>query len=356
MFPSSRTHRAQCMSRFTLRVGREAHDQTLRRAAPPWLVLKANLSFQLGQQWACSRDTMKHKTTQLVLCLFIVSTIVGGAVYWRWPEATPTIGPSGAESGDGRPEREREAAPRITWTPASVKGEVGRGERKSVKVTFVASENAQNVTVRVVPELQPIVSTSPSAFPNLEEGKTYTMTVTFAASSSAPIGLLDGVIQLRTGPTLARPLPVKVVVTVVPLPPDPGKRGKATLEGIDADRDGMRDDVQRFIALTYPDSEKTRLALSQYAQAVVSLIVSSQAVDPSTLGQKLLDGIECLHLVRPDDATKISRDLGPRIYNTRSRYREYLSGQDKVSGQSFIVRAPDASSSACRFDLNAVTN
>ena len=45
------------------------------------------------------------------------------------------------------------------------------------------------------------------------------------------------------------------------LPPDPGEAGKATLEGIDSDQDGIRDDIQRYIALTYPDSQKTRAAL-----------------------------------------------------------------------------------------------
>jgi len=50
------------------------------------------------------------------------------------------------------------------------------------------------------------------------------------------------------------------------LPPDPGEAGKATLAGIDSDGDGVRDDVQRWIATTYPNSEKIRAALRQLAQ------------------------------------------------------------------------------------------
>ncbi|MDX8380534.1 MAG: hypothetical protein R8M14_00305 [Ghiorsea sp.] len=34
------------------------------------------------------------------------------------------------------------------------------------------------------------------------------------------------------------------------LPPDPGAAGRGTLAGIDSDNDGVRDDVQRWIALT----------------------------------------------------------------------------------------------------------
>lgn len=38
------------------------------------------------------------------------------------------------------------------------------------------------------------------------------------------------------------------------LPPDPGEAGKLTIDGIDADKDGMRDDVQRWIALEWGHS------------------------------------------------------------------------------------------------------
>jgi hypothetical protein len=59
-----------------------------------------------------------------------------------------------------------------------------------------------------------------------------------------------------------------VCPTLVPgtLPPDPGEAGKESLEGVDCDRDGVRDDIQRWIALTYPDSEKTRAALTVVAK------------------------------------------------------------------------------------------
>lgn len=45
------------------------------------------------------------------------------------------------------------------------------------------------------------------------------------------------------------------------LPPDPGGAGKATIDGIDSDKDGVRDDVQRFIHETWPDSERARRVL-----------------------------------------------------------------------------------------------
>lgn len=49
------------------------------------------------------------------------------------------------------------------------------------------------------------------------------------------------------------------------LPPDPGKAGKKTLMGIDSDSDGLRDDIQRYIYLTYPDQPNVQGALRQLA-------------------------------------------------------------------------------------------
>ncbi|MGH8488103.1 MAG: hypothetical protein ACREXS_04330 [Gammaproteobacteria bacterium] len=59
------------------------------------------------------------------------------------------------------------------------------------------------------------------------------------------------------------------------MPPDPGEAGKAALEGIDSDGDGVRDDIQRYIALNFPDSAKTRAALTQQAKTFQSMLIGA---------------------------------------------------------------------------------
>lgn len=49
------------------------------------------------------------------------------------------------------------------------------------------------------------------------------------------------------------------------LPSDPGEAGNKTVEGIDANLNGIRDDVELAIFKEYPDSAKVRAALLQYA-------------------------------------------------------------------------------------------
>ena len=49
------------------------------------------------------------------------------------------------------------------------------------------------------------------------------------------------------------------------LPPDPGAEADKTVQGIDANENGIRDDVELAIFKAYPNSAKTRAVLLQYA-------------------------------------------------------------------------------------------
>ncbi len=52
------------------------------------------------------------------------------------------------------------------------------------------------------------------------------------------------------------------------LPPDPGVLADATVQGIDANNNGIRDDVELAVFKEYPNSAKTRAVLLQYALAM----------------------------------------------------------------------------------------
>lgn len=61
----------------------------------------------------------------------------------------------------------------------------------------------------------------------------------------------------------------------VNLPPDPGALADATIEGVDANQNGIRDDVELAIFKEYPNSAKTRAVLLQYALALQMEVVQS---------------------------------------------------------------------------------
>jgi hypothetical protein len=87
--------------------------------------------------------------------------------------------------------------------------------------------------------------------------------------SAAFLGLLKRSISL---PTTVAVAPVGVI-----LPPDPGPAGMQTLAGIDSDGDGVRDDVQRWIAVTYASSVKIQSALTQYVKSLQALLTATSS-------------------------------------------------------------------------------
>ena len=139
------------------------------------------------------------------------------------------------------------------------------------------------------------------------------------------------------------------------LPPDPGAAGKATLAGIDSDNDGVRDDVQRWIALTYPNSQKTRAALRQYALAQQKFLLN--AVDPvKTANNSSLRGnaVHCLFYIRGNDADIILSELRAVFLNTGVRSRAYLQADRHLSGTSRML--PPRNQHMCSFNPNVLPN
>ncbi len=59
------------------------------------------------------------------------------------------------------------------------------------------------------------------------------------------------------------------------LPPDPGEAKDATIAGVDANQNGIRDDVELAVFKQYPKSAKIRAVLLQYA-----LVLQMQATLP----------------------------------------------------------------------------
>lgn len=70
------------------------------------------------------------------------------------------------------------------------------------------------------------------------------------------------------------------------LPPDPGEEGDKTIEGVDVNKNGIRDDVELAIFKEYPSSAKTRAALLQYA--LVGQMILSQPFINTTIATEVI--------------------------------------------------------------------
>jgi len=146
------------------------------------------------------------------------------------------------------------------------------------------------------------------------------------------------------------------------LPPAPGAAGKATLAGIDSDNDGVRDDVQRWIVMTYPNSQKTRAALTQMAKAMqVILLNATDAVNARKYSLEEGRASDCLTHVRGQvlgldnsDDYDIENEIQALYLNTYARSKAYLRHDAHLSGMFFSL--PADYSTGCNFDPDVMPN
>lgn len=187
---------------------------------------------------------------------------------------------------------------------------------------------------------------------------TYTIQTTLVALSTDPIGLLVSVplrgVLARVESAVA---PVVATATAPSLPPEPGAAGLATLQGVDSDNDGVRDDIQRYIALTYPQSQKTRAALTQFATAAQQGILDAANGSPTDDDRtKITQAQECLSYISdPITAKNVKNNLRQLLLNTEARTDAWLAFNASLGG---LVTLPPRSQwkSSCNFDPNALPN
>lgn len=136
------------------------------------------------------------------------------------------------------------------------------------------------------------------------------------------------------------------------LPPDPGPTGLIPLLGIDNDSDGVRDDVQRYIALTYPTNPNAVNALRQLSktyQEMLTLSASSLAATKS-VNDKAWRNRSCLvYLYGAVEGHKRAKALFAEQFNTIHRYRAWSKQDDLLAGQSF--ESPRNRSTTCDFTV-----
>ena len=68
------------------------------------------------------------------------------------------------------------------------------------------------------------------------------------------------------------------------LPPNPGAEADKTVQGIDANQNGIRDDVELAVFKEYPNSSKTRAVLLQYALALQMEVIQPM-INKGTVGE-----------------------------------------------------------------------
>lgn len=257
-----------------------------------------------------------------------------------------------------------DAKPAVSWEPGSLDESIAAGESVTTSATFTASIDAGDVKIRVVPELAPYVTVSPTSISTVQKGIPYRLTIAINIPQDMELGVYNGVIQLRQAApgkpekVLARPLPIEMEVTEFVdngLPPDPGDAGTQTLLGIDSDADGVRDDIQRYIYFAYPNDEKVQAALTEVAKQYQILLPTASDPDAAfNNATKMARHGECLDYIKGEDAADILSALRAEVLNTRERSIAYITYSDTLGGEIILGKPLADWKTSCAFDVDAI--
>jgi hypothetical protein len=182
-----------------------------------------------------------------------------------------------------------------------------------------------------------------------------TFSITIQPQSSAPqlfVYELSAPFRGLLKRSISLPITVAVAPVGVVLPPDPGPAGMQTLSGIDSDGDGVRDDIQRWIAVTQPNSARNRAALTQAARGIQAAILADNPSQANSALDTEENGDICLTGIMGDTLSSgnITDNLDTIALNTTARTKAYLTANSLVSGTAVSVPTVASRTSLCSFN------
>ena len=241
----------------------------------------------------------------------------------------------------------------VVWTPGQVSTTAVWGHTSTSSVSFVSDKNLNKVAVLIDPKLKPYLSVTPLSVGKVDKGRTALLTLTISAPPNTPPQVLTGTIELtKEGKKVFDSLPVMLSIEPVVLPPDPGEAGRTTLAGIDSDGDGVRDDIQRYIALTYWDQSGVAAGLRQEAVLTQAAIEHSESKEMALQYSDQLDrSTNCLRFRIADlnKVVKMEDSLLSEILNTDERSRAYIRYDSHLGGifpVNLVPKGTDCDSSS----------
>jgi hypothetical protein len=111
------------------------------------------------------------------------------------------------------------------------------------------------------------------------------------------------------------------------------------LKGVDANSNGIRDDIDALIATKYAQSPAIKKAAEQKALALQAMMEATTKETALAAFEKISIASKCLYTVLPENTSEqfdlrnnISKDLESLTANTRERLVKYLQSGKLVGG------------------------
>lgn len=107
-----------------------------------------------------------------------------------------------------------------------------------------------------------------------------------------------------------------------------------TIAGIDANKNGVRDDIEQYIEKKYPDPAQ-RAAMMQYAKARQNFILTSTTPEKAhAAAEDLWRSFACVRNQLGDAWLDATKDILAMYLNTRERLSANARAQDNLAGQT----------------------
>ena len=163
----------------------------------------------------------------------------------------------------------------------------------------------------------------------------------------------------ETSPSTETTIQEPLVIDGHTLPPDPGEVGKATLLGIDSNDNGVRDDVERAIYLTYqrPVERAYMMQASQLFNKYLENPVEaakSEILEAQSFKNSACEGyLEYVLNIKINDYSDLTIEfIENNFMNTLDRIKAYNEFNQASSGGVYTVPGlSDLSESTCDFNV-----
>lgn len=141
------------------------------------------------------------------------------------------------------------------------------------------------------------------------------------------------------------------------LPPDPGAAGKATIDGVDADKDGVRDDVQRYIALNWGHSPLAVKSLTIVAQQGLRAVHYGDGLGKERTRElfaaKTMQESACSVDLETEETVGARRKVSRLVRNTPERQAR-SDAWDMMFANGVYPGFEGDANAACGFDVDAM--
>jgi hypothetical protein len=116
----------------------------------------------------------------------------------------------------------------------------------------------------------------------------------------------------------------------------------AGLKGVDADKNGVRDDIDRLIAKKYSLTPAMKKAAEQEARALQKSMEATTRAQALIVGDEIMRSGECLYTTLPHTnqqemkfQERLSKDIAALTANTKERFTAYWSANKLMGGAVF---------------------